>query len=42
MPDNGVKIAIIIDELLRDYIPVIITIEKDAKKNDSSHRLPNA
>lgn len=32
MPDNGVKIAIIIDELLHDYILVIITIEKDAKK----------
>lgn len=32
MPDNGVKIALIIDELLHDYILVVITIEKDAKK----------
>ena len=31
MPDDGVKIATIIDELLHDYVLVIITIEKDAK-----------
>lgn len=35
MPDNGVKIAIIIEELLYDYI-LVISFEKKKKKRETT------